>query len=38
MIEMLERLRMVESILLSENIAKVNYQERLNLVNSIPTT
>lgn len=34
-IEMLERLRMVESILLSENIARVNYDERLKLVNSV---
>lgn len=35
-IEMLDRFRMIEELLLSENIARVNYEERLNLINSIP--
>jgi len=35
MLEIIERLRMVESILLTENIANVNHQERLALIESI---
>ena len=35
-VEMIGRLRMIEAILLSENIARVNFDERLNLINSVP--